>query len=68
MKLVDQLKAVSRVPEGQVCALRKSTVLDIIRALRALEEIADMPIGRNPNAEATRMRELAQNAINPYTL
>lgn len=62
-RLMEQLKQASHVSENVQCKLSKSTVLDAIRAVRALEEIAIMPIGINWPAEATRMRELARGAV-----
>lgn len=62
MTMIEELKRASHVTEGQPCKLSKSTVLDTIRAMRAPEEIATMPVGINWPAEATRMRELAREA------
>jgi hypothetical protein len=61
-ELIYELKTAAQVTEGQPCRVSKSALLDAIRALRALEEIAIMPVGINWPAEATRMRELAREA------
>lgn len=63
MTMIEELKRASHVTEGQPCTISKSTALEAIRAIRTLEEIAVMPIGINLHAEATRMRELAREAV-----
>ena len=62
-ELIYELKTAAQVTEGQPCRVRKSALLDAIKAQRALEEIAIMPLGINLHAEATRMRELAREVV-----
>ena len=48
---------------GRLTPIRKNTAVAAVEAVRALQKIADMPVGNNPLAEAQRMREIAAGAV-----
>lgn len=60
---LSDLKAAARAPECRGATIRKATGAHAVTALRALQEIAAMPVGRNPMAEAQRMRAIAIDCV-----
>ena len=60
---LDELKAAARAAETSITPISKATAMGAVAAFRALESIANMPIGRNPQAEAAAMRSIARAAL-----
>lgn len=60
MSRIDEIKRASQVAEGVQVKISKEAALQSVAAMRAVEEIAAMPVGNNTLAEAQRMREIAR--------
>jgi len=61
--VIDDLKSAGQQPELARVNIDKATALAAIRAIRALQAIGGVPLGRNRRAEAVRMRDLALNGL-----
>lgn len=60
---VRDLKQVARLPETVTGRIAKGSAVTAVAAILALQEIAQMPVGKNPLAEAQAMREAARAAL-----
>lgn len=60
---VRDLKQVARLPETATGRIAKGSAVTAVAAIRALQKIAHMPVGKNPLAEAQAMREAARVAL-----
>jgi len=58
-QVIEELKAAGRGPELSRATISKAAALASIKAIRAAQAIAAVPIGRNWPAEAVKMREMA---------
>lgn len=60
---IKNLKRIAQGPETTHGRIGKSAAINAVSAIRALQKIASMPVGKNPLAEAQAMREAAMVAL-----
>ena len=60
---IKNLKRIARGPETSHGRIGKGAAINAVSAIRTLQKIASMPVGKNPLAEAQAMRELARKAL-----
>lgn len=60
---IKNLKRIAQAPETSHGRIGKGAALNAVSAIRTLQKIANMPVGKNPLAEAQGMRELAREAL-----
>ncbi len=60
---INNLKRIARGPETSHGRIGKGTALNAVSAIRTLQKIANMPVGKNPLAEAQAMRDMARSAL-----
>jgi hypothetical protein len=66
-RVIEELKAVARAPELSRATISKGAALAALKAIRANQAIALVPIGRNWPGEAVRMREMAAAGLGSNT-
>lgn len=60
---INNLKRIAQAPENTSGRIGKGAAINAVSAIRALQKIASMPVGKNPLAEAQAMRKLARDAM-----
>lgn len=60
---INNLKRIARGPETSHGTIGKGAALNAVSAIRTLQKIASMPIGKNPLAEAQAMRDMARGVL-----
>lgn len=60
---IKNLKRIAQGPETSHGRIGKGAAINAVSAIRALQKIACMPVGKNPLAEAQAMRNIALAAM-----
>lgn len=60
---INNLKRIARGPETSHGTISKGAAINAVSAIRTLQKIASMTVGKNPLAEAKAMRDLARGVL-----